>query len=165
MPGKRKPQWEGTLHALAEMARMDGHGNEDDLGACVTGTRSLLTPSSMASPRSVGLIGSPSSSSLPGPLLLSPGSPVMALGPGSPLLKSDSGGGAHLVLKHSTEGEGAEMKKNDDSSSYSRNHSSVDLEGSGQFSLQPSLQPLSVGLVEASSSSPSAPVTTPGNEE
>jgi hypothetical protein len=98
-------------------------------------------------------------------LLLSPGSPVMALGPGSPLLKSDSGGGAHLVLKQSAEGAGAEMKKNDDSSSYSRNHSSVDLEGSGQFSLQPSLQPLSVGLVEASSSSPSAAVTTPGNEE
>jgi pentatricopeptide repeat domain-containing protein 1 len=165
MPGKRKPQREGTLHALAEMARMDGHGNEDDLGASVTGTRSLLPPSSMASPRSVGLIGSPSSSSLPGPLLLSPGSPVMALGPGSPLLKSDSGGGAHLVLKQSAEGAGAEMKKNDDSSSYSRNHSSVDLEGSGQFSLQPSLQPLSVGLVEASSSSPSAAVTTPGNEE
>lgn len=95
MLGEQQPQWERTLHTLAEMARAEGkpsNTNGEELcldGATLEGIRSPLRPTGLGSPRSVGLIGSPSSTSIsllsPMP---SPRSPAMALGPGSPFLSA-----------------------------------------------------------------------------
>ncbi|GAB5030536.1 Hypothetical protein NocV09_00302030 [Nannochloropsis oceanica] len=91
------PLWERTTSIPDEIALTSGSSVIGEVGGLVLGgdLAEILGPSSPTgpeSPRPVGLIGSPSFSSIPASSTVAyPRSPAMALGPGSPFLSATKG--------------------------------------------------------------------------